>query len=130
MKKLTYILMMIAALLVIGCVQRNDTMTLSSMLDKNINGDEIQRWLSKVGDSPAINKFAGICFFYDFKQKGISLRFDTNGTLTDIFLYSEGADGFRQYKGELPFKLSFILSRKEVESILFLVNQIRLTIPV
>ena len=116
--KLYYLLyILLTVLLITGCGQKNDTATLSSMLGKNIRGDEIQKWLSEIGDSPEIDKYDD-CFYYSFKQKGVSLRFDTTEALTTVFLYSEGADGFRQYQGELPFKLSFVLSRKEIESFL------------
>ena len=87
------------------------------MVDKNIRGDEIQKWLSKVEDLPEISRHDD-CFYYSFKQKGISLRFDKAETLTTIFLYSEGADGFRQYQDELPFNLSFVHDRKKIESFL------------
>ena len=87
------------------------------MLGKNVRESEIQKWLSDIGESPDIQDF-GHAFFYDYKSKGIALRFDTTDTLTSIFLHPEGSDGYRQYQGRLPFKLSFMLNRNEVESIL------------
>lgn len=117
MKIVSHLFVIVLVVLLAGCSQKNDSMSFSSMVGKNIKGDEIQKWLSKVGDSPKIEKFDD-SFYYSFKQKGISLRFDTTEKLTTVFLYSEGADGFRQYQGELPFKLSFLLSRNEIESIM------------
>ncbi|MDO9584415.1 MAG: DUF6392 family protein [Desulfomicrobium sp.] len=118
MKKLLHLLALIMILLLTGCGHENDTEPLSSMLDKNIRGIEIQKWLTIVEESPEISRHDDV-FFYSFKKKGISLRFDNKTeTLTTIFLYSEGANDYRQYQGELPFKLSFVLSRKEIESIL------------
>ena len=117
MKTMSQLLAVILMLLFTGCGQKNDTVFLSSMIGKNIRGDEIQGWLSKVEDTPEIGKYDD-SFYYSFKQKGVSLRFDTTETLTNIFLYSEGADGYRQYQGKLPYNLSFLLNRQEIENML------------
>jgi hypothetical protein len=93
---------------------------LSSMLGKSINNQQVKTWLSELGacTEALIDRFND-SYYYNFKSEGISLRFDNrDDELTTIFLYSEGADRFRQYQGDLPFGLSFQLTRKEVESIL------------
>jgi hypothetical protein len=93
---------------------------LSSMLGKSINNAQIKVWLSELGacTKAVINRFDD-SYYYSFKSEGISLCFSNpDNRLTAIILYSEGADHFRQYKGDLPFGLSFQLTRREVESIL------------
>jgi len=89
-----------------------------AMLGKNVQSVEVKTWLEKVGASPEIDKFDD-CYYYSFKATGVSLSFDkATDVLTSIFLYSEGADEFRQYQGDLPFGLSFQMTRKEIESAL------------
>lgn len=126
MKKLSYLFLII--FIVYGVNYSNKlfattnkigTDRLLSLLGKNIRGDDIQEWLSNNNATPEIDKYDSFgCYFYSFKARGISLRFDTEDLLEGIFFYSEGADGFRQYQGRLPFGLSFMLTRKEIESIL------------
>lgn len=93
---------------------------LSSMLGKSVNNAQVKAWLSELGacTEGLVDRFSD-SYYYNFKSEGISLRFDNrDDELTTIFLYSEGADRFRQYQGDLPFGLSFQLTRKEIESIL------------
>lgn len=111
-----YVLIVLSLPLTAFALQK-DTNRLLSMIGKDIRGAEIQEWLSEVEDSPEISRFDDV-FFYSYKRYGISLRFDVEEKLSGIFLYSEGADDYRQYQGELPFKLSFTLTRKEIEDIL------------
>ena len=86
------------------------------MLGKDINTAEMKTWLSKLG-TPKVDRYDD-CYYYNFKSEGISLMFSSKDMLRTIFFYSEGADHFRQYQGDLPFGLSFQLTRKDIESIL------------
>jgi hypothetical protein len=89
---------------------------LSSILGKDINSAEMRAWLSNLGTP---EKFGNDDrYYYDYKSKGIRLVFTRTRRLNIISLYSEGVDGYRQYKGNLPYGLSFQSSRKEIESIL------------
>jgi hypothetical protein len=90
--------------------------TFSSKLGKNIQSEEMKTWLSSLG-TPEIDRFSD-SYYYNFKPAGISLRFNTQDQLDAIFFYSEGADGFSQYHGDLPYGLSFQNTRREIESIL------------
>ena len=93
---------------------------LSSMVGKSINNVQVKTWLSELSacTEALIDRFND-SYYYNFKSEGISLRFDgRDDELTTIFLYSEGADRFHQYKGDLPSGLSWQVTRKEVESIL------------
>jgi hypothetical protein len=89
---------------------------LSSMLGQGIDSAEIKTWLSSLG-TPEIDKTSA-GDNYSFKSEGVYLQFNTQDKLDAIFLYSEGVGGFQQYKGDLPFGLTFQLTRKEVENIL------------
>ena len=93
------------------------------MLGKDINTAEMRTWLSTLG-APKIDRFDD-SYYYSYKSAGISLRFSTKGMLTTLFFYAEGADGYRQYQGNLPFGLSFQLTRKEIEGTLGLPDKSR-----
>ncbi len=107
------------------------TFSLSYMLGKNIRQEEIQTWMSKVGVLPQIEenirKKEGqeqATRFYNYPSKGISLWFEElDPILYAIILYSEGETGpfgawYQQYQGDLPYGLSFLTSRRAIESIL------------
>jgi hypothetical protein len=81
-------------------------------LGADINSSKMKTWLSSQGTPEFSNGY------YNFKSDGVSLVFNDAHILTAMFLYAEGADGFRQYQGNLPYGLSFQSSRKEIESIL------------
>ncbi|MCX7073952.1 MAG: hypothetical protein QX191_08585 [Methylococcaceae bacterium] len=99
-------------LLTIGCGQKNA----SSLLGKDIQSNETQSYLASFPGRPTISEYdSGKHVYYNFESDGISLSF-TNGTLVGIFYYDSSTDGFAKYKGELPFQLSFDLTRREVES--------------
>ena len=87
------------------------------MLGKDINSVEMKTWLSNLG-TPKIDKNEYI-ISYTFKSRGVALVFDTKDKrLSSAHFYAEGQDGFRQFQGDLPYGLSFQLTRKEVESVL------------
>jgi ankyrin repeat protein len=93
--------------------------TAPSMLGKNINSAEMKTWLSSLGKPEILRSRLTESYYYNFKSKGISLFFNNaNDTLRGIIFYSEGADDYRQFQGDLPFGLSFQNTRSEIESIL------------
>jgi ankyrin repeat protein len=93
--------------------------TAPSMLGKNINSAEMKTWLSSLGQPEILRSRLTESYYYNFKSKGISLFFNNaNDTLRGIIFYSEGADDYRQFQGDLPFGLSFQNTRSEIESIL------------
>ena len=52
----------------------------------------------------------------EYKTLGISFNFSTpNTTVTSIFIYSEGKDGYTQYSGEIPNDVKFNLSQKDIK---------------
>jgi hypothetical protein len=46
-------------------------------------------------------------FYHNWKDEGISVHYDEESKVANVFLYSEGHDGYRQYAGEMPAKLAF-----------------------
>lgn len=54
------------------------------------------------------------CFYLLWNAKGIEMLF-RDGKLTAVWLYNEGADGRKQYAGELPRGLSFDDDREAIE---------------
>lgn len=57
-------------------------------------------------------------YYYVFKKKGIELLMTLGDTVDAVFVYARGADGYRKYKGELPYGLRLDLRRAEVEQLL------------
>jgi hypothetical protein len=105
-------IIIVLLLLTVGCGQKDGY----SLLGKDIQSNEIQSYLSSFSEKPTISEFdSGEHVFHDLEKNGISLSF-IKGTLVHIFYYNFAIDGYSQYKGELPFQLSFDLTRREVES--------------
>lgn len=90
---------------------------LFSALGQNKESTAVQTLMKEIGDAPEIHHFSD-SYYYNFKEKGISLKFDTSDELVAIFLYREGADEFSQYKGKLPFGIDWKMSREAIEDIL------------
>jgi uncharacterized protein (TIGR02996 family) len=68
-----------------------------------------------LGGKPRLSGFSD-CFFHCWQTQGLSLRFQPDpDTLTVVFFYAEGADGFAEYQGELPAGLTFADTRGDVE---------------
>jgi len=85
-------------------------------LGADINSAKMKTWMSSLG-TPEIDRYS-TGNYYNFKSDGVSLLFDDAHKLSAIFLYSEYADGFRQYKSYLPYGLSFQNTRREIERVL------------
>ncbi|MCP4137998.1 MAG: hypothetical protein GY754_43950 [bacterium] len=87
---------------------------LAMLCGKKFSDPRIESYMESLGGKPEIKKFDN-CYYYSYKHKGISLRFDDADILTTLFLYSEGADDFKQYAKALPENLTFSDSRDSVE---------------
>jgi hypothetical protein len=61
-----------------------------------------------MGESPYLNG----------RSAGISLALTRDHTIKTVYLYSEGYEGFSEYTGGLPAKLSFSSSRSDVRAAL------------
>lgn len=84
----------------------SETCTLSPLRGKKLLNAEIQTWLDKSGAFPKISRYDDCCF-YELKQQGIVLRFDTADKLTDI-LFTLDSTGFTDNTEETyPFGCLF-----------------------
>jgi hypothetical protein len=54
-------------------------------------------------------------FNYVCKFRGVELSTDANGKIVTVWLYAQGADGFQQFEGKLPYGLTWQDTRAEVE---------------
>src|SRR5687768_6660770 len=104
-----------------------DTPKLLTLLGKDIRGKDAQEFLDSIGSVPKIERFEPSEYqgkripatsYYSFKDKGVSIRLDERGFIGSIFFYAEGTDGFRQFRGLLPYGLDFTMTRADVEKAL------------
>ena len=93
---------------------KNDNSNLENLIGKDINSKEFQNYLNELKENPEITRFP-YNYYYSFNNSGIDFSFTLTDTIETIFLYSEGSDDRRQYKGQLPFDINFSDTRKIVE---------------
>jgi hypothetical protein len=111
--KLRIIISILSILLFVGCEPQNTS--IEHLVGLGISSDNVQNFLDKLEAKPEITQSES-WYTYDYKSKGIRLRFDKgNGNLLAIFLFSELTQDYRQYRGEMPYNLSFDDTRIEVE---------------
>ncbi len=79
---------------------------LKSLLGKNHLSKEVQELRVSIDELPVATYFVGgpveTCFYHNWHDYGLSVQFDENGNLTNLFLYLEPKDGFKEYAGDLP----------------------------
>ena len=59
----------------------------------------------------------GDSLYYNYHYDGMSLLFK-KGHLSAVFLYAEGKEGFRQFTGQMPYKLGFTMTKSEIDKLL------------
>lgn len=74
--------------------------TYQTVLGKSVNDEEVSHFLASHDCSP-VEKFH-LC-----KDVGIALWMDSNQVVKTVWLYSGNEEGFRRYRGKLPFGLTF-----------------------
>jgi hypothetical protein len=80
---------------------------LETLLGKSTQSIEFNKYKSNIDELPKVSFYPyNNNTYYSFKNNGISFLFENNN-LTTIFLYSEGHEGFGQYKGSISNGLSF-----------------------
>jgi hypothetical protein len=90
--------------------------SLLNLLGRDRRSPEIERFSKTLAEKPKVSEYdSGKTVYYSWKSKGISLAFEAS-KLRKIYLYAEGTDGFSQYQGELPDKLTFADTREIVEA--------------
>jgi hypothetical protein len=99
---------------------------LKQALGKSHLGKEVRAIGRQLGEDPVIKYGAWSLdpkyekgqedtkFYLLWKSKGIDMHF-YKGNLTAIWLFNEGADEHKRYRGELPGGLSFEDDRKAIE---------------
>jgi hypothetical protein len=120
------IIILLLSLVVAGNAQSpsSDTTKLLALLGKDIRAKDAQVFLDSIGSAPKIDRYEASEYqgkkiaatsYYSFQDKGLSIRLDERGFITSIFFYAEGVDGFRQFRGFLPYGLEFTMTRADVE---------------
>jgi hypothetical protein len=74
--------------------------TYQTVLGKALNDKDVVDFIASNNCSPAAE-------FQLYKEAGIAWWIDANQIVKMVYLYSGNADGFRRYRGDLPFGLSF-----------------------
>jgi hypothetical protein len=111
MKKLYEALSLLAALLFTACeapalsIQTTEQPARTSpsyevVLDKSMTDKAVMDFITNNKCSPA-DKFQ-LC-----KEAGMALWADVNQVVKTVYLYVGGTDGFKRYRGKLPFGLTF-----------------------
>jgi uncharacterized protein (TIGR02996 family) len=77
-------------------------------------GDPRAVYLRAIQGEPEVDRRED-CFWVSWKSEGLSLGFGLQ-SFDLVLLYAEGADEFRQFRGDLPCGLSFPDVRQDVES--------------
>ena len=107
------IIAILSIFLLVGCIPQNKG--IEHLVGLGISSENIKNFLDELEAKPEITKNE-FWYIYHYKSKGIKLRFDKeNGNLLAIFLFSESTQDYRQYRGEMPYNLSFNDTRLEVE---------------
>jgi len=103
----------LAIFLFAGCMPQNTS--IENLVGLSISTDKVQNFLDNLEAKPEISKYES-WYTYDYKSKGIRLRFEKeSGNLSAIFLFSELTQDYSQYKGKMPYNLSFNDTRSDVE---------------
>lgn len=70
------------------------------VLGKSLNNEDVVNFIVSNKCSPAAE-------FQLCQEAGLALWIDANETVKTVYLYAGDADGFRRYRGPLPYGLSF-----------------------
>ena len=76
------------------------SVTYQRLLGKSLNDQDVTEFITSNPCSPAAE-------FQLCKEAGMAFWIDTNQVVKTIYLYSGNSDGFRRYRGDLPFGLTF-----------------------
>lgn len=87
--------------------------SLRTILGKRSKSREVAAIHKHLKKDPEVTHSDG-GFYYSWKDHGLEFLFEKD-TVQAIFLYADGADEFKQYRGELPDGLHFSDARREVE---------------
>lgn len=115
MKKIMFVIALVISSSLMLNAAKIEKSAYASLLGKKLEQKEMQKFIDDLGEYPEIKKYENE-FYYNFKNSGIAMRFDRKSrTLVMLYFYSDGKDGFRQYRGKLPFGLTFFDTLRETK---------------
>ena len=86
-----------------------------TILGRDINGNDVRDFLTAIQEAPEVTPDEEMGrTYYTFPQSGLALEVDDADEVTTVFLYSEGYEGYRQFRGVMPRSLSWGDSREAV----------------
>jgi hypothetical protein len=85
---------------------------LQELLGRREDDDEVADIIRRLG-SPKISEDVDRSY-YEFPASGLSLMFGADSRLAAVHFYSQGRDGYSQYRGQLPQGLTFLLRQRDV----------------
>lgn len=86
---------------------------LFKLIGKSVKSSQLKEFTSQFDTQPEVTRFSD-SYFHEYPDFGIELGFDLKDRLQSIHLYAEGVK-VKQYKGELPYRLSFNSARFAIE---------------
>lgn len=112
-KTASILIALVLILLVSFAPERKEVFGLIGMSVKSAEAQEFVKSAGRYKESRFDDSY-----YYMFRKKGIELLMTLGDTVDAVFVYARGADGYRKYKGELPYGLHLDLRRAEVEQLL------------
>ncbi len=107
---------MMFLILFLLCAGNKQVSSQEDLLGSNVSSEKVQKYFSELGVEPKyVNLNDNDGYYYVYKTKGIEFKISNSGIVELIWIFSEGSDGYRQFKGTIPHKLSFTDNRKVVE---------------
>jgi DnaJ domain len=89
-------------------IYRVSDVNLITLLGKSKQSNEINHYVSNLNELPDIDRYG--CY-YEYKNNGIGFLFNFDA-LTAISLFSEGYQGYKKYRGNIPGDIVFSDDRK------------------
>jgi hypothetical protein len=84
---------------------------LLSLLGKTIDDPAVEELKRELEAEPSRSTVEDR-HYLNFEERGLSLATDETSRIESIFLYAEGRDGYRQYRGNMPHGLAFDVDRE------------------
>lgn len=84
-----------------------------TFLGKRLDEPAVARFLSSRRDQLDLSSYPDASVYHALKAEGICILAES-GSISTVFLYSEGHEKYHQYQGRLPAGLRFTDTREEV----------------
>jgi hypothetical protein len=86
---------------------------LFKLIGKSLKSSQLKEFTSQFDTQPEVSRFSD-SYFHTYPDYGIELGFNLKDRLQSIHLFADGVK-VKQYKGELPYQLSFDDARFVIE---------------